>query len=200
MWCPLKNGKSGISRTLDLIEKTFGKKALDSCITIIQGNWRPLAEILNLTQAVPSEVESLKKKYHRMPVIEYDAKGSFEEQFEGLKRSIEKVEPYRKEFFDELRKEQFFNMVKVFKFKIQEEFERTLPGDRKEEIMKLFKDFQSSMLGSIIKKEEEMKEKRSFWKNLFTMENIKKIFTIDNITFVVGLGQKIIKNFMLKSS
>jgi len=119
MWCPIKNGRSGLAKTIQALQKSFGDDVIKSCIVVIQGNWRPWAEALDLTHAVPEAIQEIQTNFPEIPIIEYDAKGPFDNQLPLLEETIRKVRPYQQEFFEENKKLQFLNLARLFNYKLK---------------------------------------------------------------------------------
>jgi len=116
MWCPIKNGRSGLMKTLQNLRVAYGEKVLESCIVMIQGNWKPFAEMLGLTNAVKEAIDEIEMTFPRIPIIKYDVKGHVSSQIEGLKEAIKRVKPYTSHDFEEQQKEDFFDMISAINF------------------------------------------------------------------------------------
>ncbi len=160
MWCPLKNGRSGLEKTMKALQESFGKTVTNSCIFMIQGNWEPLREILDLGDAVPDEIKEMKKLFPNVPVIEYDAKGSVDAQLVLFNDTIKEVEPYQGKVFQERQKEQFLLMAQAFKLKLSQ------LKEHKEEAEKFSKTFLTDMSQALQDRETIVKEKKSAVKKI----------------------------------
>jgi len=158
MWCPIKNGRSGLAKTIRSLQESFGDDIAKSCIVVIQGNWVPLAEILDLTHAVPEGIQEIQTTFPQMPIAEYDAKGTYDaEKFSNFYQNIEKVKPYQPEFFQEKGKILFFQMAQAFKARLKHlEKAGTIPLRGAESFYERFKE---NMFESLNNREQIMSQK-----------------------------------------
>jgi len=115
IWCPIKNGRSGILKTIITLKDSFGDEILKSCVAVRQGNWIRLAQFVpDLNEAVPQEIQILKETFPKMPIIEYGAMGNVEDQFPILYDAIHEVKPHSQESVDENEKAQFLKNAHIF--------------------------------------------------------------------------------------
>ncbi len=155
MWCPLKNGKSILVKTIEALKTSFGPDIIESCIVMIQGNWKPLAEVLDLNLVVPSGIKEIQEKYPGVPIIEYDAKGSVEEQSHLLNEALRKVKPYKAQSFQEHQDVQLLMMAEAFKLRLQE-------FRYEDQVQQFCEDFQSNMLKSLKERGHFLEKKKKF--------------------------------------
>jgi len=186
MWCPLKNGRSGLLKTVKCLKEAFGDEVVDSCIFMVQGNWRPYAKPLNLTEAIDVTKKEMNKEYPQIPIIEYDGRGSDEyrkKELPNLKASIESVKPYRKEYFEEKRRQEFMNMAAAFKFKMPAKAEGENSEERKEMNGSFSKKFQENMFDASNQREKIVNERKHFWDDAAAEKGLKIVGKIGMVVF-----------------
>jgi len=178
IWCPLKNGRSGLLKTIKCLKEAFGDEVADSCIFMIQGNWRPHAKVLNLTEAVDSTKKEIEKEYPQIPVIEYDGKGSDDyrkKEFPNLKAALDRVKPYRKEYFEEKRRQEFMNMAAAFKFKMPAKAEGENSEEKKAMNRSFSRDFQENMFEASKQREKIVNERKHLWDDITAKNGLKLV-------------------------
>ena len=117
MWCPIKNGRSGLMKTIQNLRVAYGEQVLESCIVMIQGDWRHLVDVLDCETAVHEAVKEIRDEFPEIPILEYDAKRPLVvSQMRQLKEAIDKVEPYKIAYFEKHQKDDFFKMVNAIWF------------------------------------------------------------------------------------
>jgi len=156
MWCPLKNGRSGLVKTIKSLQEAFGDDIVKSCIAVIQGNWEPLAEILSLTKAVPREVQAVREQFPEMPIMHFDAMSpDVKITSTGyLDESVHQVKPYLAELFEENQMTLFYQMARAFKLKLKE-----LEGRQSEEVEIFCNRFEENFINLLCNREKIAQKK-----------------------------------------
>ena len=118
VWNPKNNPKPSIMNCLEELSKRFSSDILDSCILMIQGNYR--SDALNkekLEKLVNENIMKMRILYPQIPIIEYDSheQPQYNRQYENLRRAVNTVKPFTEKIFQRNFKSQlflFFNEVK----------------------------------------------------------------------------------------
>jgi len=131
-------------------------------------------------------LKEIKTEFPRIPIIEYDAHGSRDTQLPILKDMIDRTRPYKKEYFEKQRRQEFLNMTRALKFKMYEMVKTRLPEDQRRAMEEFTKNFQLEMLQAVNQRTEIIRQRRSFWENIWNEKNKQAL---------IDLGTRILNAF-----
>jgi len=156
MWCPIKNGRSGLVKTIKSLQEAFGDDIVKSCIAVIQGNWEPFGDLLNLNKAVPGEIFAIREQFPEMPIMHFDAMSPDVKITSNgyLEESMNQVKQYLAELFENNQMMLFYQMTRAFKLKLQE-----LEGRQSEEVESFCERFEENFAKLLCNREEIAQKK-----------------------------------------